>query len=250
MPSHCETPRPNAVRGSLGWAAANHRRARLRQDPGPRLENPQLLLTGKAEPAEFLVCTFTEKAAYELRAGSPWTRRRWYEGDLSTCSSERFMASATASSSSTDTDTASRGHDTLDDLTRSCSLNDHFAEIFGEPDENERYLGRWTTKWGAIENLIPYLNKTPRSSSIPQDRRPQRTPSPPRSVAPTALTSNSSVWPTPSTSHTCRRSFCNSSRNPTSVKRSPAESGTRWSTSTRTRTSSRKSSSFALPAHR
>ena len=120
-----------------------------------------LLLTGKAEPAEILVCTFTEKAAYELRDRiSLDAKRVGYDGDLSDllvgtihgiCN--RFLLKYRHRTR------LLAGYDTLDDLTQQLFLNDHFAEIFGETDENERYLGRWRTKWGAIENLIAYLNK-------------------------------------------------------------------------------------------
>ena len=120
-----------------------------------------LLLTGSAEAAEILVCTFTEKAAYELRDRiSLDAKKVGYDGDLSDllvgtihgiCN--RFLLKYRHRTR------LLAGFDTLDDLTQQLFLNDHFAEIFGKPDENERYLGRWTTKWGAIENLIPYLNK-------------------------------------------------------------------------------------------
>lgn len=120
-----------------------------------------LLLTEKAEPPEILVCTFTEKAAYELRDRiSLDAKKVGYLGDLSDlligtihgiCN--RFLLKYRHRTR------LLAGYDTLDDLTQQLFLNDHFAEIFGEPDENDRYLGRWTTKWGAIENLIPYLNK-------------------------------------------------------------------------------------------
>ena len=120
-----------------------------------------LLLTGKAEPAEILVCTFTEKAAYELRDRiSLDARKVGYLGDLSDllvgtihgiCN--RFLLKYRHRTR------LLAGYDTLDDLTQQLFLNDHFAEVFGDPDEDGRFLGRWSTKWGAIENLIPYLNK-------------------------------------------------------------------------------------------
>jgi DNA helicase II / ATP-dependent DNA helicase PcrA len=120
-----------------------------------------LLLTGKAEPAEILVCTFTEKAAYELRDRiSLDARKVGYLGDLSDllvgtihgiCN--RFLLKYRHRTR------LLAGYDTLDDLTQELFLNDHFAEVFGDPDEDGRFLGRWSTKWGAIENLVPYLNK-------------------------------------------------------------------------------------------
>jgi DNA helicase-2/ATP-dependent DNA helicase PcrA len=120
-----------------------------------------LLLTGKALPAEVLVCTFTEKAAYELRDRIALDAKKvGYEGDLSDllvgtihgiCN--RFLLKYRHRTR------LLAGYDTLDDLTQQLFLNDHFAEIVGEPDADYRYFGRWSTKWGAIENLTPYLNK-------------------------------------------------------------------------------------------
>lgn len=46
----------------------------------------------------------------------------------------------------------------LDDLTQYLFLYDHFEEIIGKPKE-ELFLGRWKTKWTAIEGLVPYINK-------------------------------------------------------------------------------------------
>lgn len=120
-----------------------------------------LLLTGKATPEEILVCTFTEKAAYELRDRIALdAKKSRYDRDLSgllvgtihgICN--RFLLKYRHRTR------LLAGYDTLDDLTQKLFLNDHFSEIFGEPDTNERYFGRWLTKWGAIENLLPYLNK-------------------------------------------------------------------------------------------
>jgi DNA helicase-2/ATP-dependent DNA helicase PcrA len=120
-----------------------------------------LLLTEKAEPGEILVCTFTEKAAYELRDRiSLDAKKVGYLGDLSDllvgtihgiCN--RFLLKYRHRTR------LLAGYDTLNDLTQQLFLNDQFAEVFGEPDADGKFLSRWSTKWGAIENLIPYLNK-------------------------------------------------------------------------------------------
>ena len=120
-----------------------------------------LLLTEKAAPADILLCTFTEKAAYELRDRiASEAKKVGYGGNLSDllvgtihgiCN--RFLLKYRHRTR------LLAGYDTFDDLAQQLFLNDHFEEIFGQPDENDRYLGHWGTKWGAIENLIPYLNK-------------------------------------------------------------------------------------------
>src|SRR6266540_2109778 len=83
-----------------------------------------LLLLGKAGPAELIVCTFTEKAAYEHRHRTP----------------------------------LGNGYETLDDLTQLLFIFDHFDEML-DPETEPPHLGRWQTKWGTIEGLRDYLNK-------------------------------------------------------------------------------------------
>jgi DNA helicase-2/ATP-dependent DNA helicase PcrA len=120
-----------------------------------------LLLSGKAEPDEIVVCTFTEKAAFELRDRiSSAARQAGTAFDLSDlvvgtihgiCN--RFLLKYRHRTR------LQAGYDTLDDLTQQLFLNDHFSELVGEADPDGKYLGRWSTKWGAIVNLLPYLNK-------------------------------------------------------------------------------------------
>jgi DNA helicase-2/ATP-dependent DNA helicase PcrA len=120
-----------------------------------------LLMQGKAEPDEIVVCTFTEKAAFELRDRiSSAARQAGAAFDLSDlvvgtihgiCN--RFLLKYRHRTR------LQAGYDTLDDLTQQLFLNDHFSGVFGEADAAGKYLGRWSTKWGAIANLVPYLNK-------------------------------------------------------------------------------------------
>lgn len=120
-----------------------------------------LLLSGKAEAGEILVSTFTEKAAYELRDRiSLDARKVGYRGDLSDllvgtihgiCN--RFLGKYRHRTR------LLAGYETLDDLTQQLFINDRFEEIVGPPDDGGKYLGRWSTKWGTIDQLVPYLNK-------------------------------------------------------------------------------------------
>jgi DNA helicase-2/ATP-dependent DNA helicase PcrA len=52
------------------------------------------------------------------------------------------------------------GHnfDALDELTQLLFVFDHFDEVIGKP-ENEVFLGRWKTKWTAIEGAREYFDR-------------------------------------------------------------------------------------------
>ena len=120
-----------------------------------------LLTSGLAQASEIVLCTFTEKAALELR-----DRLRSaaieadYTGDLSSlrtgtihgvCNEfvDRYRHLTPLGN----------GYEVLDELTQSLFLFEHFEEIIGAPDDNGKYLTRWATKWTAIEGIQPYLDK-------------------------------------------------------------------------------------------
>jgi DNA helicase-2/ATP-dependent DNA helicase PcrA len=119
-----------------------------------------LLLLGMAKPRQLLLCTFTEKAAFELRDRlSAAARKVGYEGDLSE------LAVSTIHSFCNRVLTQHRhrtelgnGFDTLDELTQLLFLFEHFEEIVGTP-ENDLFLLRWKTRWTAIEGARSYFDK-------------------------------------------------------------------------------------------
>ena len=123
-----------------------------------------LLLSGKATPSELVLCTFTEKAAYELSdrvAGA--AAAVGYTGDLSElkvgtihgiCNSylEEYRHRTPLGNA----------YETLDDLTQLLFIFEHFGEILGEDAVSgvqTPYLGRWSTKWRAIKGLKNYFDK-------------------------------------------------------------------------------------------
>jgi DNA helicase-2/ATP-dependent DNA helicase PcrA len=121
-----------------------------------------LLLTGKASPNEILVTTFTEKAAFELRDRlNEYARLFGYSGPLyemrvgtihSMC--DEFVRKYVNNSP------IKRNYETLDELTQSLFLNEHFSKIVPEETKlNGLYFGRWEYKWTTIRGLTPYLNK-------------------------------------------------------------------------------------------
>jgi len=119
-----------------------------------------LLLLRKAHPKELVLCTFTEKAAFEMRDRlAAAARQVGYTGDLSE------LAVSTIHSLCNRVLTRHRhrttlGHnfDTLDELTQLLFIFEHFSEIIG-PAENDLFLGKWKTRWTAIEGVRGYFDK-------------------------------------------------------------------------------------------
>jgi DNA helicase II / ATP-dependent DNA helicase PcrA len=119
-----------------------------------------LLLLGKAHPRQLVLCTFTEKAAFELRDRvAAAARKVGYTGDLSE------LAVSTIHSFCNRVLTQHRhrtelghGFDTLDDLTQLLLIFEHFDAIVG-PVENDLFLGKWKTRWTAIEGARGYFDK-------------------------------------------------------------------------------------------
>jgi len=119
-----------------------------------------LLLLSKATPRELVVCTFTEKAAFELRdrIGAA-ARRVGYTGDLSelkVCTihglcNRLLMTYRHRTPLGND-------YETLDELTQLLFIFEHFTQIVG-PQIDGRYLHKWTTKWTAIKGVCGYFDK-------------------------------------------------------------------------------------------
>ena len=125
------------------------------------LRTLNLLLLKKAAPAEIVLCTFTEKAAYELRDRvSSAARRIGYRDDLtdlrvgtihSVCNQilreyrHRTRLGA--------------GYESLDELGQLLFIFEHRREIAGLGSDPPYVAGKWTTRWSAIEGLRDYFNK-------------------------------------------------------------------------------------------
>ncbi len=119
-----------------------------------------LLLLGKSDPKGILLCTFTEKAAFEMRDRIAAAARKVnYQGDLSELSVNTIHGWCnrilTRHRNRTDL-----GHnfETLDELTQLLFIFERFKGIIGEP-ENDIYLNKWKTRWSAIEGVTAYFNK-------------------------------------------------------------------------------------------
>jgi DNA helicase-2/ATP-dependent DNA helicase PcrA len=119
-----------------------------------------LLLLGKTNPTGLILCTFTEKAAFEMRdrLGAA-AQKVGYSGDLS----ELRISTIHGLCNRVLTQYRHRTHlghnyETLDELTQLLFIFDHFDEIMGAPQDG-LHLGRWKTRWTAIDGVRPYFDK-------------------------------------------------------------------------------------------
>ncbi len=119
-----------------------------------------ILIQKLAEPRDMLICTFTEKAAFELRDRiSAAAKKLNYSGDLSD------LLVGTIHGICNDFLMTYRhltplgnNYEVLDELTQLLFLYDNFDKIIGQ-EADGKYLTRWTTRWTAIEGARNYFDK-------------------------------------------------------------------------------------------
>lgn len=119
-----------------------------------------LLLLGKAAPKEIILCTFTEKAAFEMRDRlSAAAREVGYRGNLSDLqvSTIHGLCNRIIVQHRNWTDLGN-GYETLDELTQLLFIHEHFDDIVG-PATDGLYLSHWKTRWTAIEGACGYFEK-------------------------------------------------------------------------------------------
>ena len=119
-----------------------------------------LLLRGKAVPRELVICTFTEKAAYELRDRlSTAARKVGYTDDLSELkvSTIHGLCNRLLTLHRHRTPLGN-DYEILDELTQLLFIFEHFEKIIGPPT-NGRYVDKWKTRWSAIEGVRGYVDK-------------------------------------------------------------------------------------------
>lgn len=128
-----------------------------------------LLLLDKAQPKEIVLCTFTEKAAFEMRDRlAAAARAVGYKGDLSelTVSTIHSLCNRILTQHRHRTDLG-HSYDTLDEMTQLLFIFDNFGEIIGE-SENGLFLRRWKTRWTAIQGARAYFDKITEELVDPQ----------------------------------------------------------------------------------
>jgi len=119
-----------------------------------------LLLLQKAKPKEIILCTFTEKAAFEMRDRiSAAAQKVSYGGDLSElCVSTIHGFCNRILMQYRHLTELGNNYETLDELTQLLFIFEHFDEIIGTEEEG-LYLGHWSTRWTAIEGVRGYFDK-------------------------------------------------------------------------------------------
>jgi len=119
-----------------------------------------LLLLEKAEPKQLVLCTFTVKAAFEMRDRlAAAARKVGYHHDLSelTVSTIHSLCNRVLTQHRHHT-ALGNNYETLDELTQLLFIFEQFEAIIG-PAKNDLYLGKWKTRWTAIEGVRGYFDK-------------------------------------------------------------------------------------------
>jgi DNA helicase-2/ATP-dependent DNA helicase PcrA len=120
-----------------------------------------LLLSGKAQPNEIVLTTFTEKASFELRDRiSQFAKKLDYKVSLHELITGTIHSICDTFISANIKQTSIRkNYVILDDLTASLFINEHFSEIVEPYKVNKLFFGRWSGKWSTIERIKKYFDK-------------------------------------------------------------------------------------------
>lgn len=120
-----------------------------------------LLLIKRVPPENILLCTFTEKAARQLKERVKFnlikTKKKEIDSAKMTIGTINSICNSIVIDNINYTNFG-KNYDVLEELTQPLFLYENFNAIFGE-EVNGKYAGHWSTKWTAIKGIIPYLNK-------------------------------------------------------------------------------------------
>lgn len=120
-----------------------------------------LLLSGKAQPNEIVLTTFTEKASFELRDRiSQFAKKLNYKVSLHELITGTIHSICDTFISANIKQTAiKKNYIILDDLTAALFINEHFSEIVEPYKINKLYYRRWSGKWSTIDRIKKYFDK-------------------------------------------------------------------------------------------
>ena len=129
-----------------------------------------LLLLESAAAKEIVLCTFTEKAAFEMRDRlSAAAQKVGYRDDMSELrvTTIHGLCNRILTQHRHRTELGN-SYETLDELTQLLFIFEHFDNIIG-PEESGLYLGKWKTRWTAIEGARGYFDKITEELVDPAD---------------------------------------------------------------------------------
>jgi len=121
-----------------------------------------ILIEKKAKPGEILLCTFTEKAAYELKERIAVSAAKiGYKKDLTDLRISTIHSFCNEYIKDFRHKTKlGNNFDVLDDLTQYFFIFEHFDEIIGnKKNPKDKYLGKWKNKWTTIQRVVEFFNK-------------------------------------------------------------------------------------------
>lgn len=128
-----------------------------------------LLLCHNVPSENILLCTFTEKAATQLKE-----RLKLNVAKIGATVDISDMALGTIHSicnglikDNLQDSGLGKNYEVLEELTQKLFLFENFKSIVGEP-LNEKFLTRWVSKWTTIDNVVPFLNKITEECIDPQ----------------------------------------------------------------------------------
>lgn len=126
------------------------------------LRTLHILMERKAKPEEILLCTFTEKAAYELKERITINAAKLgYKKDLTNLKISTIHSFCNDNIEKYRHKTElGNNFDVLDDLTQYFFIFEHFNEIIEEKKkEDDTYLSKWINKWMTILKVVEFFNK-------------------------------------------------------------------------------------------
>ncbi len=131
-----------------------------------------ILMENLAKPKEILLCTFTEKAAYELKERiTIYANKMGYKKDLTDLRISTIHSFCNNYLKEFKHKTRlGNNFDVLDELTQYFFIFEHFDMIIGTKlKDSDRYLGKWKNKWTTIQKIVDFFNKITEELINPED---------------------------------------------------------------------------------
>jgi len=126
------------------------------------LRTLNILLKKLAEPSEIMLCTFTEKSAFELRDRlSNFAKKLGYDQNIQEVTTGTIHGLCHYFLSKYRHHTSLKSNfELLDDLTQELFIFDNFEDIISKKgDKHKPYLGKWNTEWSAVRGIIRFFDK-------------------------------------------------------------------------------------------